>query len=148
MVGVPGSKLPPSRGKPNSSITSGLFSAPRDVRLLRNIFPRVALDGRPRACEILRVRPVPVLRPDVGVHVIDGWRAVRVDDALRVVDAALRAFASGGNHVVRVDRLDEARGPVDPLEIGCHVAAPRFVASAGPRLVGELPGKDRRIVAV
>src|SRR5581483_4854240 len=49
------------------------FTQPlRDSDLLGDIIVAVALHGRPRAGKILRVGPAPVLRPDVGVDVIDG----------------------------------------------------------------------------
>src|SRR5205085_1231277 len=50
-----------------------LVQALRHAKLLGNIVARVLFDGRPGAGEVLRIRPAPVLRPDVRVDVIDRW---------------------------------------------------------------------------
>ena len=50
--------------------------------------------------------------------------------------------------MVGVDRLDQPRRAVDPREIRFHVLASGCLAPARPRLVGELPCHQRRIVAV
>src|SRR6478672_5690850 len=55
---------------------------PRNCDLARKIVARVRLNGWPCAGQILRIRPVPVLRPDVRVDIIDRWGVVRVADAL------------------------------------------------------------------
>jgi hypothetical protein len=58
------------------------------------------------------------------------------------------ALAAGGDQVARVQRLDQGRGLGDPAVVGGQVGDAERLAAARPGLVGQLPGHDRRVVAI
>src|SRR5438309_4470503 len=101
--GGAGIEAPAIAGEAEFLDNERLAEPTRDSALPCEVGARVALDRWPRTGEILRVCPAPVLRPDMRRHVIDRRSAMRVDDALIIVIAALRPLASNRNQMISVE---------------------------------------------
>ena len=87
--------------------------------------------------QVLLVDPVPVGGPHVEADEVDRRALVIVDDVQAGVGGRLRLpFAAGRHQLRRRQRLDQARGRVDPLAVRADVVH-------AARLVGELPDDHR-----
>ena len=97
-------------------------------------------DGSVHAAgDVTFLDPAPVVGPDVDGHIVDVVAAVDPFHELHALLATHQAFVAGGNHVHRVDGLDERGGAVD--EGHERIPDRRYVAEAAG-LVGDLPGED------
>nr|GEU28380.1 hypothetical protein [Tanacetum cinerariifolium] len=101
----------------------------------------------PGAGRVARIEPLPVLGPQVVRQVVDMPGAVGVQVQLRVLRGTGQALAAAADHVVAVQAMDVAGHVVDPFDVR-RLFLRRGPAVAGPRLVGQLPGHQARVVRI
>ena len=119
-----------------------------ETGVLLDILPYLRQPRLIGAGKVARVDPAPVQGPDMRGRIVDLGKAVRLEVDVGALDRALQPLAAGGDEMVRVDRLDEARSAAHPVVESGEQLRGGFGIAAGTRLIGELPSHDGRIVAI
>eukprot|EP00964_Phaeocystis_antarctica_P089179 scaffold56824_cov50-Phaeocystis_antarctica.AAC.2 len=121
----------------------GLAQLRRVLRVVAHVLLGEAQRVREGLCAAARVVPVPVLRPHVRGHVVDGGVAVVAHDVGADVGLGEGRAPLGArrDEVVRVERLDQHGALVEPTPVPRHRLHRAW-------LVGELPRHDGGVVAV